>query len=68
MSNKAPKIKMMFAYNMDNQQRESKEDKPMPLYAAILKNRKQKQKTDENKNGEPQRQRDINRNKQQRNE
>ena len=41
--------------SITNQQRESKENKPMPSHAAFLKNGKQKQKTDENKNEEPER-------------
>lgn len=40
----------------------------MPSHAAFLKNGKQKQKTDENKNEEPDRWWDINRNNQQQNE
>lgn len=51
--------------NKDNQQRESKENKLMPTYAAILKNGRQKQKTHKSKNEEPERLRKINRNFQQ---
>lgn len=51
--------------NKDNQQRESKENKLMPTYAATLKNGKQKQKTHKSKNEEPERLRKINRNFQQ---
>ena len=40
----------------------------MLSYAAILKNEKQKQKTPENKNEEPERRREINRNFQQQND
>ena len=40
----------------------------MPSSAAILKNDKQKQKTHENKNEEPDRRRKINRNYKQQNE
>ena len=40
----------------------------MPSSAAILKNEKQKQKTHENKNEEPDRRRKINRNYKQQNE
>ena len=46
--------------NKDNQQRESKENKLMPTYAAILKNGKQKQKTNKSKNEEPERLRNRN--------
>ena len=59
---------MIQTHNKNNQKSQCKENKSMLSYAAILKNEKQKQKTPENKNEEPERRREINRNFQQQND